>query len=539
MLPVPPRRLVLLFSAVVIYLTLFYQLGNLHFIGADEPRYARIAEEMNLRGEYVTPTLHFRPWLEKPPLLFWLEAGSFALFGVSEWSARFPVALLALLGILASVWLVYGERRERAALLTGLILATSGLYFLFGRAASTDMPLASLLAAAMASGFRSLRASSVSLAAASGLFLALACLAKGPVAALLFGGTLLFYVLLAGWRRQNWRACGAGLVVFAAVVTPWFWQVWVENQYAFLATFWINHHLARFVTPIHHHVQPFWYYLPLLLVGFFPWVFSLGSAAIRFYRRRLWQEGGLELFLWIWALLPLIFFSASQSKLPGYILPMIPPLAMLTALEWDRYLTGHLSRYRLLKLQMALLTALALLLSLVLVFGFHFIYRSAVLGLLVGGPLAAGALWAHWEFRKQRMAAAFVSLVAGMALAAALCFWQAAPRIDDYHSAAELSRVAAPWISEQEPLILYRYFHHTAGYYTGYRTTRQALPDLGSLREYLQAHPQASYWILTQKPGWEELRDSTSAELFRQQGNLYLVRLSGPEAVVFLGQLSP
>ena len=93
------KWLVVLFCGGVVYLTLFYQLGNLSFFGSDEPRYARVGEEMNLRGSYITPTLNFRPWLEKPPLLFWLEAVSFRLFGVHEWSARLPAATLALLSL--------------------------------------------------------------------------------------------------------------------------------------------------------------------------------------------------------------------------------------------------------------------------------------------------------------------------------------------------------------------------------------------------------------------------------------------------------
>ena len=172
----------------VVYLTLFYQLGNLSFFGSDEPRYARVGEEMNLRGSYITPTLNFRPWLEKPPLLFWLEAVSFRLFGVHEWSARLPAATLALLSLFIVALLAEELAGRRVALFTGLILCTSGLFFVFARAASTDTLLVALLTTAMVCGFQATRNPTNLWAASAGLALGLAVLAKGPVAVVLFAG---------------------------------------------------------------------------------------------------------------------------------------------------------------------------------------------------------------------------------------------------------------------------------------------------------------------------------------------------------------
>ena len=378
-----------LFCLIVAYLTLFYQLGNLAFVGADEPRYARIGEEMVLRGSYVTPTLNFHPWLEKPPLLFWLEAASFRVLGVHEWAARLPVALLAVLTTLAIGFFSFKLMGWRGAILTTLILTTSGLFFVFARAASTDMPLVAMLTVAMVSAFVATSQKGVLWGAGAGGALALAVLAKGPVAVVLFGGVFLFYCLLIQELPWNWKQSALGVMVFLAVALPWFWKVWLENGSNFVATFWLNHHLARFISDLHHHSEPFWYYLLIVLIGFFPWVFFLASAVTRLWRdrKRMTEEGSrAQLLLWLWVVIPLLFFSLSESKLAGYILPVFPALAVIVALEWDRYLGRDRISSRAMGGQLITLIGCAFLLALALPLGFHFHYRSPATGGLLSLP---------------------------------------------------------------------------------------------------------------------------------------------------------
>jgi 4-amino-4-deoxy-L-arabinose transferase-like glycosyltransferase len=522
---VSQKRWVYIFSACVIYLTLFYQLGNLAFVGADEPRYARIGEEMHLSGSYLTPTLNNQPWLEKPPLLFWLEAGSYSLFGVHEWSARFPVGVMALVSLLGVGWLSREVQGSRAAFFTILILSTSVLFFVFARAASTDSILVSMLSMAMVCGYQATRKESHLWAVGTGVALGLAVLAKGPVAILLFAGIFALYFLLI--QQLQWSALQIALLAssFSLTAVPWFWQVWRENGYNFVATFWINHHLARFFTDLHHHSQPFWYYLPVLLIGFFPWIFFLGSALLRNWRRRghlLEPRFRPELFLWLWVAVPFVFFSISGSKLPGYILPVFPPLAVLVALEWDRWIEEDLISQRLMRTQLIALGGFALLFSAALLWGFYFIYHAPLIGVLLTLPIAMGVGWALFELQLRRPPTIFLSLVAAMTLFASLLYWKAAPVVDDYHSARDISQSILSRISEKEPLILYRYFHHTAHYYTHYQTTAEAVDDLGALHEYFQEHPQSHYYILTQEAGQEDLND-LEAELVQHQGNLYLL----------------
>ena len=523
------RWFFLIFCAIVLYLTLFYQLGNLAFIGADEPRYARIAEEMNLRSDYLTPTLNSRPWLEKPPLLYWLAAASFQCFGVSEWAARLPVALLAVLTTLLVGLLALHLAGWWAALFTVLILPTSGLFFIYGRAASMDMPLTAMLTAAAISGFWATRSKAAWWGLSGGAALALAALAKGPVAIVLFGGVFLFYFCFRQKYLWSWQQTLLGLLAFFSVAVPWFWQVWLENGSNFVATFWINHHLARFLTDIHHHRQPFWYYLVILIFGFFPWVFFLGSSLLRMWRSGLgWlkEESEPELFLWLWVAVPLLFFSLSESKLAGYILPVIPALALIVGLEWNRYLESDRTASRAMRIELMAAAATGLLVIGALTFGFHFNYGALAVGGLLALPLLGGMISTQWEFRRRRPLHLFLCLVAALTLFAALAYWKAAPIVDNYHSARDLSVVARTRTSCEQPLVLYRYFHHTAQYYTGYCTTKEAVPDLQSLRDYCLMHPQPRYYILTQEPGWKELESSFEPNLIRHLGNLYLVEIA-------------
>ena len=520
-----------LFCGGVVYLTLFYQLGNLSFFGSDEPRYARIGEEMNLRGSYITPTLNFRPWLEKPPLLFWLEAVSFQLFGVHEWSARLPSAILALLSLFIVALLAVELAGRRVAVLTVLILCTSGLFFVFARAVSTDTLLVALLTTAMVCGFQATRSPSNLWAAIAGLALGLAVLAKGPVAVVLFTGIFGSYFLLDQKLGWNLKQIILATILFFFTTVPWFWQVWEENGYNFVATFWINHHLARFVTDIHHHSEPFWYYLVVLALGFFPWVCFLGSALFRTWQRRrhlLSTSYRPELFLWLWVGVPFAFFSFSESKLAGYILPVFPPLAVIVALEWEHWLKGDLISHRMMRPQFILLGGFALSVIVALIWGTHLVYDSVALGILLASPILGGLTCAYLEFRKRHPLAIFLTLVATMTLFASLAYWRAAPVVDDYYSSRDLSQLILPRISLNEPLILYRYFHHTALYYTRYQAIQPPLSGLEELQDYFRENPQDRYYILTQQHGWNELQ-SLEYNLVRHQGNLYLIEIASAE----------
>ncbi len=356
-----------------LYICYFHNLGAIGLVGPDEPRYAWIARSMAETGDWVTPRLYGQPWFEKPVLYYWGAAFSFKLFGVSEVAARLPSAIAALLATLAMAWLawrVYGAETARWLLL--LLPTTVGMIG-FSHAAATDMPFAGMLTIAMVFAARLLGLvpkSSTSFTSSNpfnallfGLFLGLAVLAKGPAAMVLSGGAVLLWAAFAKRWRDAFRCLHPlALASFCLTALPWYILCAHRNP-DFFRIFIIEHNFKRYLTPEFQHIQPFWYYIPVVLIAFVPWTLVLlWAIAIRlFHRERKFEFSPLTNFLLSWAIFCLVFFSISRSKLPGYILPAIPAIGFLLArsyvvlsAEKDRSLRWLLSGWAILTLPVAL-----------------------------------------------------------------------------------------------------------------------------------------------------------------------------------------
>ena len=320
----------------------FSNLGAVGFVGPDEPRYAWIARDMAETGDWVTPRLYGKPWFEKPVLYYWMSAASFKFFGVSETAARLPSAFSALFATLALAWLawrVYGEETARWLL---LLLPTSVGMIGFSHAAATDMPFSGLLTIAMvcaASVLGLTRSENTPILPRTqwlallffGFFLGLAVLAKGPAAIILSGGAVFFWALIAKRWRDAFRLLHPmAIVSFCATALPWYILCARRNP-DFFHVFIIEHNFKRYLTPEFQHIQPFWYYAPVVLVAFLPWSAALLWAAFTGSRKLIGQAkvSPLSWYLLAWAGFCLLFFSISHSKLPGYILPALPAIGAL------------------------------------------------------------------------------------------------------------------------------------------------------------------------------------------------------------------
>jgi len=336
----------------------FYGLTQVGLVGADEPRYAQVAREMLERHDWTTPVLGGQPWLEKPPLYYWQAMLAYSAFGVSDWAARLPAAVDATLLVLA-VFFFLRRLRPGYELHGALITASTAGVVGLGRAAGTDMPLAAAFSVALIAWWTWRESGDRIYLIAFYALLGLGTLAKGPVAPCLAAAVIVIYALAVGDIRclkpTLWLP---GLLVFLLVAAPWFVTVQIENP-AFFRTFILEHNLARFSTNMYHHSQPFWFYVPVALLALVPWTVFVVAAAVSagraWWRERLWRrtgagaddlpEHGLSLFALIWLAFPLIFFSASQSKLPAYILPAIPAAGILLA-EYLRHNVDELGNRR-------------------------------------------------------------------------------------------------------------------------------------------------------------------------------------------------
>ncbi len=473
---------------------LFLRLGALPLSGADEPRYARIAEEMLHGGKWITPILEGRPWLEKPPLYYWITIPFFATLGVSETSARLGSAILALAASLVVLWLGTRLWSSRAGLLAAIILLTSLGFAGYGRAASTDMPMTACLTIF----FSVLCAATVKpgLPARKVLgcyaFLGLAVLAKGPVALVLaLGSGALFWGLdERGGSLRAWRPL-AGLAVAAFVSLPWYLLAFRQNGFGFVASFFVNHNLARYLTDIHHHMQPFYFYIPVLAGFMLPWtgwVLLLWPKS-SLERLRGWKEWDrAHLFLFTWFVFPLIFFSFSRSKLAGYILPSLPPVALLLG----ERLAWLLERRTLPVRRTAAAYFYMIFCALVAVtvpFLFKMNFGDFRTGILLATVFIVPAVLAFWYGLHGRWnAAVSATLAQGVLLFIAVTLL-AFPLLGRALSMRDLALQAVASQEEGEPMVTYRFVDHSFAYYTGYRVA-ETFEDGASLRSFTAGHPR-------------------------------------------------
>jgi 4-amino-4-deoxy-L-arabinose transferase-like glycosyltransferase len=336
------RDLIILF--LTIGLLFGIMLGNRPLSVPDEGRYVEISREMAATGDYITPRLNGVKYFEKPVLFYWLESLSVKLFGIREFTLRLWPALFALFGcfsVYVAGSMLYGRR---AGLLAAGVLATNVLYYALSQAIILDMPVSIFLTAALLSFILGTREEP---GLRRRLFMwgffacaALATLTKGLIGILIPGMVIgAWIVLLNEWRVLRTMYLFSGSALFLAIAVPWHVLAGRANP-EFYQFYFIHEHFQRYLTKIHGRYKPAWYFIPILLLGFFPWSAFLLQAiknSIPTWRDR--QQHRETIFLLLWAGLVFLFFSASSSKLIPYILPIFPPLALLLgrylAKGWD------------------------------------------------------------------------------------------------------------------------------------------------------------------------------------------------------------
>jgi dolichol-phosphate mannosyltransferase len=379
-----------------------------HLIPSDEGRYAEISREMVVSGDWVVPTLHNQPYLDKPPLMYWLVGGALKLFGTQVWVARLIPALATFLTIF--VTFAFGRRiiGTRAAFLGAFALALMGGVVFCGRALLLDSVLTLFVVLALFTGYEAGRGPRLSWNwwLASGFFCALGILVKGPIAFILVAPPVFACGCLDRRRaRPGLRHWAAYLAILTAMVAPWFVAVLFRcPQFAYY--FLVEHHLFRFFGS-DFHSNPVWYYIPVLFFGCMPWSLLLvPMAGFLFERRaeaRSLRTEGMG-YLLLWALWCLFFFSLSRGKLPPYILPAIPALALLV---------GKILEIVLFKNDLAFLLSKAR----------RKIPRQSALFLAIGWIVFLVWCWFRGEFDSARYLWGFVEVLLCLAaLTAILCF---------------------------------------------------------------------------------------------------------------------
>lgn len=318
-------------AAVGAYFLFFFRLTGMGLIGPDEPRYAWVGRAMAQSGDWVTPRLWNEPWFEKPVLLYWMEAAAFRLGLGEELAPRLPVACLSVGFLLFFYWRLRGEFGARAAAYGSAILATSAGWVAYSHAAVFDVPLTATLGAGMLLLLGWVERGDRRAMTAFGALLGASMLAKGLVGPALAGLTLVVWSARAGWRPLGDFLRPGPLGALVVVAAPWYLWCWARHGTSFLEEFFWKHHVTRFVAGALEHNQPFWFFFPVLALGLLPWTPLYLTAVWRGVRRER-----RALFLVTWAAVTVVFFSLSRDKLPGYVLPALPPLAAVAGLALAR-----------------------------------------------------------------------------------------------------------------------------------------------------------------------------------------------------------
>lgn len=318
------------YGSIVIFCILIYSLfsASIPLLDPDEPVYGETAKEMIAFGDFLSPRIYGEFWYDKPPLFYWAEAVSFSLFGVSDFTARLPSMFFATLTPLFLYHKTKDILSEKVAWMGALICASSLEIVVLARSSVTDTLLTFTLTVALLSFLRKEYVLAY-------VFCGLALLAKGPIG---FG----FPALIVGiWmlvtKQFNLKSIMAlkwtwGIPLACLVGLPWYVQMGFLHGDAFIDTFLGYHNVTRFVSPEHAGKNHYWLYMVVLLIGFFPWVGTLGGILLR---TKEWIRNKETAFFYVWALFIFIFFSLSSTQLFSYILPLFPPLSLLAAKYLD------------------------------------------------------------------------------------------------------------------------------------------------------------------------------------------------------------
>ncbi|MFP5404975.1 MAG: phospholipid carrier-dependent glycosyltransferase [Gammaproteobacteria bacterium] len=405
-------------AAMLWFATLDYR----DLIHPDEGRYAEIAREMLVSGDWISPRLNGILYFEKPPLQYWATAVSFALFGLNEFAARLWPALTGALGV-AAVWAV--ARRTlgaRVALHAACVLGSSAWWLANSHFLNLDMGVAVFMSLAMLGFWWAQRDEASARERRLGMYgawaaMALAVLSKGLIGIVLPGAVLVAYAVVARdfvvWRRMHWLG---GIALFLAIAAPWFVVVSMRNP-DFARFFFVHEHFERFLTTAHRRSQPIWFFLPVLAIGLMPWSSLLPGALALGWRRQPGRFQPNRLLL-VWALLIFVFFSLSGSKLPSYILPVFPALALLVGQHAARLAPRRLAAHLLVTLAVAGVLAIAMTASDRLLdlgssapLSMELVYRNWLLGAaaVLGAASVAAALLA----RRGRIACAILVMAFG------------------------------------------------------------------------------------------------------------------------------
>lgn len=483
-------RNIWLVSAIALFI-MFFNLGGIPLLDPDEPVYAQTPKEMARFNEFLSPRIYGEYWYDKPPLYYWLVAGAGKVLGMSEFAARFPSAFLGAAGVLALYLFGCELFNKRAGLAGALVLATSLEYVYLGKAAVTDMTLTFCLTLALL-GFITKRYYLMY------IFAGLATVAKGPVGFLFPGAVIFLYLAITGrFRLLAEMKLPAGMVLFAVIGLPWYWFMYSVHGSAFIDTFLGFHNVTRFTSPEHPELVVWYYFIPVLLIGFFPWTAILAQSVWASLRRGSQADSRTLVFLNIWAAFIFLFFSICQTKLVSYILPLYPPLALIAGWYIDKVwdLRAKITAWP------VLLALLSTLFATGMVAGMRLLPGLTYAALTAAATLGSMALGSVIFIRKRQPGKAFGVQVTGMALCLVVIFGLLLPPAAPFFTAKYIAQEFTARYDRQAPVYVMKFLRPGFAYYTDVYGTEVKTLGLAAA----VAGAPGSAWFVVQQADYRQL----------------------------------
>ena len=514
-----------------------FDLGSRALWNPDEGRYAEIPREMVITGDYVTPRLNGVKYLEKPPLFYWLQAGAIKLFGLNEWSLRFWGALFAVLGCLAVYAAGRGLYGRQSGLFSAAALATAPLYYFMSRIVNPDMTVSVLLTISLLAFLFGVREfpERVRRGYLTVFYLCagLATMTKGLIGIVIPGAIIGVWIMLLGeWRLLRRIYLPSGLAIFLLIAAPWHILVARANP-EFLQFYFIHEHFQRYLTTVHHRYEPVWFFVPVLLGGFLPWTMFIVQALrdALSWKRVDFHRDREALFLIVWAAVVFLFFSLSRSKLVPYVLPAVPPLALLIG----RYLARSTAAVGRRASETALAAVLAgatvtaiaaVIISLPAATSgqigpyLHRIEDYGVIWVVTFGALAV-LMWGLFRLMPRTASLTALAVFSGFALSATAAVL---PKFDNHRSTKELALRLKPRLSAHDEVMSYHTYYQDLPVYLGRRIT--VVDWEGELAFGLRQEDTQS-WMINEKTFIERWQGSNRAYLFTDPRSLDHLRAEG------------
>jgi 4-amino-4-deoxy-L-arabinose transferase-like glycosyltransferase len=497
-------------------LAFFPGLGKGSLWDRDETHYAEIAREMFLEKSWAVPSFNGKAFLHKPVFAYWMIGLAYRLFGVSEFSARFFSAVFGLGTCILTFYIGRLLYDNRTGFLSGLILATGLLPLVIFRAAVTDAYLVFFITGICFFFLKAIRSEKKGYYYTCYILMGLATLVKGPIGVVLPAG-IIFCYLLSSRKLNTLKQMHllSGVAIIILIVLPWFLKIYSLMGDKFISDFIVKHHLRRFSHPMEGHGGPFWLYIPVILIGFFPW----SAFSIQSYKATRNSDPDAYRFLLGWFGVVFVLFSLASTKLPHYILPLFPALALAFGLFWDRVLSAKEAEAEslIIPLKVNFIFAILLLIGTLVIYFIRF--EIASIRLVLNMAILAGGSWLTLKaINKKKLQTVFWILPSMQILFVMYAFYISIPWVERFRTVIPLASEVGRLAQDKEKVFAFEFFEPGLVFYSGRRVEK-----IDSI-EQIGENGENRFFLFIRKKDFDKLNNPSPLYLISEKNGINEVK---------------